>query len=185
MARTMLDEHRTPRRYWAEAVNTACHVSNRTLLRAFKWKTCYELMHGRAPKVSHFRVFGCKCFILKKEKLDKFEARSSDGIFFGYANHSRSYRVLNLETNKIKETCEVTFDEIMPCTSLGFECAGDEEMAEDLFEEEKAEAGDDDGENHAPEAECVPTTSPTTTTEGGLSTSWTTTVRQEDQAREA
>jgi hypothetical protein len=73
----------------------------------------------------------------------------------------------------------------MPCTSLGFECAGDEEMAEDLFEEEKDEAGDDDGENHLPEAECVPTTSPTTTTEGGLSTSWTTTVRQEDQVREA
>jgi hypothetical protein len=29
MARTMLDEHRTPRRFWAEAVNTACYVSNR------------------------------------------------------------------------------------------------------------------------------------------------------------
>jgi hypothetical protein len=28
-------------------------------------------------------------------------------------------------------------------------------MAEDLFEEEKDEAGDDDGENHVPEAECV------------------------------
>jgi hypothetical protein len=64
----------------------------------------------------------------------------------------------------------------MPCTSLGFECAGDEEMVADLFEEEKDEAGDDVGENHAPEAKCVPTTSPTTTTEGGSSTSWTTTV---------
>jgi hypothetical protein len=53
------------------------------------------------------------------------------------------------------ETCEVTFDETMPCTSLGFECAGDEEMAEDLFEKEKDDAGDDDGENHVPEAECV------------------------------
>jgi hypothetical protein len=134
MARTMLDEHRTPRRYWAEAVNTACHVSNRIVLWAFKRKTCYELMHGRAPKVSHFRVFGCNCIILKKGKLDKFEARSSDGIFSGYANHSRAYRLLNLETKKIIETCEVTFEETMPCTSLGFECAGDKEMAGDLFE---------------------------------------------------
>jgi transposase InsO family protein len=66
MARTMLDEHRTPRRYWAEAVNTACHVGNRIFLRAFLNKTCYELMHGRAPRVSHFRAFGCRCFILKK-----------------------------------------------------------------------------------------------------------------------
>jgi hypothetical protein len=46
----MLDEHRTPRRYWAEAVNMACHVSNRILLRAFKRKTCYELMHGGHPR---------------------------------------------------------------------------------------------------------------------------------------
>jgi hypothetical protein len=35
MARTMLDEHRTPRRYWAEAVNTAFHVGNQIFLRAF------------------------------------------------------------------------------------------------------------------------------------------------------
>jgi hypothetical protein len=29
MARMMLDEHRTPRRFWAEAVNTVLYVSNR------------------------------------------------------------------------------------------------------------------------------------------------------------
>jgi len=58
MARTMLDEHRTPRRFWAEAINTACHVSNRIFLRAFLNKTSYELRFGRPPKVSHFRVFG-------------------------------------------------------------------------------------------------------------------------------
>jgi hypothetical protein len=108
----MLDEHRTPRRVWAEAVNTACYVSNTIYLRVHKKKTCYKLMHGRTPKVSHFHVFGCKCFILKKgKKLDNLEARSIDGIFFGYASHSRAYRVLNLETNQIMETCEVTFDE--------------------------------------------------------------------------
>jgi hypothetical protein len=108
----MLDEHRTPRRFWAEALNTACYVSNRIYLRVHKKKTWYELMHGRTPKVSHFHVFGCKCFILKKgKKLNKFEARSVDVIFFGYASHSRAYRVLNLETNHIVDTCEVTFEE--------------------------------------------------------------------------
>jgi transposase InsO family protein len=57
MARTMLDEHRTLRRFWDEAMNTACYVSNRIYLRVHKKKTCYELMHGRTPKVSHFHVF--------------------------------------------------------------------------------------------------------------------------------
>jgi transposase InsO family protein len=107
MARTMLYQHRTLKRFWAEAVNPACYVSNKIYLRVHTKKTCYELMHGRTPKVSHFHVFGCKCFILKKgKKLDKFEARSVDGIFFGNVSHSRAYRVLNLETNQIVETCE-------------------------------------------------------------------------------
>jgi hypothetical protein len=88
-------------------------------------------MHGRAPKVSQFHVIGCKCFILKKGK--KLETRSVDGIFYGYASDSRAYRVLNLETNQIVETCEVTFDETQPRGQLMFECAGHDELAEEIF----------------------------------------------------
>jgi hypothetical protein len=78
-------------------------------------------MHGCTPKVSHFHVFGCKCFLLKKgKKLDKFEARSVDCIFFGYASHSRSFHVLNLQTNQIVEICEVTFDKTQLCSQLVF-----------------------------------------------------------------
>jgi hypothetical protein len=55
--------------------------------------------------------------------LDKFEARSVDGIFVGYTTHFRAFRVLNLETNQIMETCEVTLDETQPHSSLVFDCA--------------------------------------------------------------
>jgi len=92
-------------------------------LRALLKKTSYELMHRRAPKVSHLRAFGCRCFILKQGNLDKFESHSSNGIFLGYAAHSRAYRVLNLKTNRVIETCETTFDETMPRTTPAFECA--------------------------------------------------------------
>jgi hypothetical protein len=161
----MLDEHRTLRRFWAEAVNTACYVSNRSYLRFYKKKTCYELMHGRTPKVSHFHIFGCKCFILKKgKKLDKFEARSVDGILFGYASHSRAYRVLNLKTNQIVETCEVTFGETQPRSQLVFECAGDDELGEEIFQEEEHDHRYDEDGGVVPAAEHVPTTS--TTIEG-------------------
>jgi hypothetical protein len=153
----MLDEHRTPRRFWAEAVNTVCYVSNRIYHRVHKKKTCYELMHGRTPTVSHFHVFGCKCFILNKgKKLDKFEARSVDGIFFGYASHSRAYRVLNLETNQIVETCEVTFNETQPRSQLVFECAGDDELGEEIFLEEEHEHGDDEDGGVVPRLNMYP-----------------------------
>jgi hypothetical protein len=82
----MLDEHRTLRRLWAEALNTACYVSNRIYLRVHKTKTCYELMHGRTPKVSHFHVFGGKCFILKKGKnLDNL--RLGQSMVFSLVMH--------------------------------------------------------------------------------------------------
>ncbi|WVZ84911.1 hypothetical protein U9M48_031881 [Paspalum notatum var. saurae] len=106
MARMMLDEHRTPRKFWAEAINTACYVSNRIFLRAALNKTSYELRLRRQPKVSHLRVFSCRCFMLKQGNLDKFEPCSSDGVFLGYATHSRAYRVWLLDFGRIVETCE-------------------------------------------------------------------------------
>jgi hypothetical protein len=181
MARTMLDDHRTPRRFWVEAVNTACYVSNRIYLRVHKKRTCYELMHDHTPKVKHFYVFGCKYFILKKgKKLNRFEAMSVDGIFFGYASHPRAFRVLNLETNQIVETCEVTFDETQPRSEVVFECAGDDKLGEDIFQEEEHEHGDDEDGGVVPAAENVPTTS--TTIEDGSSPTPTTTNPDQGEA---
>jgi hypothetical protein len=69
--------------------------------------------------------------------------------------------VLNLETNQIAETCEVTFDETQPRSQLVFECAGDDEFGEEIFQEEEHEHGDDEDGGVVPLAEHVPTTSTT------------------------
>jgi hypothetical protein len=136
MARTMLDEHRTPRRFWADAISTVCYISNRILLRSILHLTPFELCFGRKLSVSHLRPFGCKCFVLKRGNLDKFESRSSDGILLGYIPHDRFYRVFNLETNIVVESCDVTFDETIPYPRNVFECAGDKEMEESIFVDE-------------------------------------------------
>jgi hypothetical protein len=95
--------------------------------------TPFELRFGRKTSVSHLRPFGCKCFVLKCGNLDKFESRSSDDILLGYTSHDSSYRVFNLETNTIIESCDVTFDETAPYPRDVFECAGDKEMEEGIF----------------------------------------------------
>ncbi|WVZ70297.1 LOW QUALITY PROTEIN: hypothetical protein U9M48_018974 [Paspalum notatum var. saurae] len=139
MARMKLDEHRTPRRFWAEAVNTACYIANRILLRAFLGKTSYELWFGRQPSVKHL------CFVLKKAgHLDKFESHCLDGIFIGYASISRAFRVWILEAKQVVETCEVSFDETMPCTTPAFELSSDDEEGTPIFEDE--EGADDVGD---------------------------------------
>jgi hypothetical protein len=84
LARTMIDEYNTLERFWAEAVNTACYVSNRLFPHRLLEKTPYELLNGKKPDVSFFRVFGCKCYIYKKHQhLGKFQRRCDIGFLLG------------------------------------------------------------------------------------------------------
>jgi hypothetical protein len=88
--------------------------------------------------------------------------------------------VLNLETNQIVETCEVTFDETQPRSHLVFECAGDDELGEEIFQEEEHELGDDENGSVVPPVEHVPTTS--TTVVNGPSPTPTTTNQDQGEA---
>ena len=44
MARSMLAEFKSPFNFWAEAISTACHYSNRLYLRKLLNKTPYEIL---------------------------------------------------------------------------------------------------------------------------------------------
>jgi hypothetical protein len=140
----MLDEHRTPRRFWTDAISTACYILNRIFLCLILYLTPFELRYGRKPSVSHLRPSGCKCFVLKHGNLDKCESHSSDGILLGYTPHGRSYRVFNLETNTVIESCDVTFDKTAHYPCDVFECAGDKEMEESIFVDEELQSFDRD-----------------------------------------
>jgi hypothetical protein len=111
MVRTMLDEYKTQDIFWAEAINTACHAINRLYLHKFHKKTCYELITGKKPMVSYFRVFGCKCFILsKRPRTSKFAPKVDEGFLLGYGPNEHAYQVFNLTTGRIKVTVDLTFD---------------------------------------------------------------------------
>jgi hypothetical protein len=83
---------------------------------------------------------------LKCCNLDKFESRSSDGILLGYTPHGRSYRVFNHETNTVVESCDLTFNKTAPSPRNVFECAGDKEIEESNFVDERLQCinGDKD-----------------------------------------
>ena len=102
MARTMLDEYKTPNIFWCDAVNTACHAINHLYLHK-KLKTSYELLTGNKHKVSYFRVFGCKCFILnKKPKTSKFAPKVDEGVLLGYGSNEHAYHVFNKTSRRVE-----------------------------------------------------------------------------------
>jgi hypothetical protein len=113
MARTMLDEYKTPDRFWAETINTACYSINRLHLHRILKKTSYELRTGKKPNVSYFRVFGSKCFILiKRGRRSKFAPKAIEGFLLGYDSNTRAYRVFNKSTGLVEVSCDIVFDEI-------------------------------------------------------------------------
>jgi len=113
IAITLLNETNLPKYFWADAVNTACYVLNRVLIRPILKKTPYELFKGRKPNIYHFRIFGCKYFILNngKDNLGKFDSKADEGIFLGYSSQSHAYRAYNKRTMLIEEIVHITFDE--------------------------------------------------------------------------
>jgi hypothetical protein len=112
MARSMLAEYNVPNSYWVEAINTACHALNRLYCHKLLKKTPYELLIGIKPNISYFRVFGCKCYILRKgSRLSKFEKKCDEGFLLGYSSNSKAYRVFNKTHGIIEEAYDVEFDE--------------------------------------------------------------------------
>jgi transposase InsO family protein len=112
MARTMLDEYKTPDQFWTEAINTVCYSINRLYLHRILKKTSYELLTGKKPNVSYFRVFGSKCFILiKRGRNSKFAPKAVEGLLLGYDSNTRAYIVFNKSTRLVEVSCDIVFDE--------------------------------------------------------------------------
>jgi hypothetical protein len=112
MVRTMLDEYKSSDRFWAEAVNTTCHASNRLYLHKLIKKTPYELLTSNELNVSYFKVFGSKCYVLqKRSRSSKFAPKVYEGFLFGYDSNSRTYHVFNQNIGCIETICNALFDE--------------------------------------------------------------------------
>jgi hypothetical protein len=117
MARTMLDEYKTSNWFWAEVVNTACHVTNRLYLHKLLKNIPYELgelLTGNKPNISYFKVFGSKCYVLeKRSKSSKFAPKVYEGFLLGYDSNSCAYHVFNKNSGCVETTCDMMFNETM------------------------------------------------------------------------
>ena len=113
--------------------------------------------------------------------LDKFESRSLDGVLLGYSSSSRAFRVWVLESRQVVETCEVSFDESVPCTTPIIELSGDDEVGTSIFKDDEDVNGAGDAGAPAPAAAPAPSAT-SSDDDGGLVPS-TSTMLFQAQAR--
>jgi transposase InsO family protein len=111
MSWALLKQRGLPAVFWGEAVVTAVYILNHSPTKALNNRTSYEAWHGHKPVVSHLRVFGCRMFDTELGHIDKLDDRSTPGVFIGYAEGSKAYRILDPGTQRVRTTRDVVFDE--------------------------------------------------------------------------
>nr|GEU64981.1 retrovirus-related Pol polyprotein from transposon TNT 1-94 [Tanacetum cinerariifolium] len=81
---------------------------NRVLITKPHNKTSYELLIGRSPNLDFMRLFGCPVTILNTlEYLGKFEGKADEEFLVGDSVNSKSFRVFNSRTRKVKENMHI------------------------------------------------------------------------------
>jgi hypothetical protein len=79
---------------------------------------------GEKTKVSHLRIFGCPIFFhVPKEKRKKLDPSGKDGIFSGYSDTSKEYRIYIHGHRKVDISQDVTFDESASFSKSKQDCA--------------------------------------------------------------
>ena len=88
------------------------YLRNRSPTSSFKGATPYERWHGVKPNVEHLRVFGCKVYAhVPAEKRKKLDQKAEKGVFVGYLEGSKGYKIYIPETQKFIRSRDVVFRE--------------------------------------------------------------------------
>jgi transposase InsO family protein len=116
---------------WGEAAMTIIYVQNRSPRCIFKDMTPEEAFSGKKPNVENLRIYGCPLYShIPKDKRNKLEPSGKKGIFMGYSESSKAYRIYILEQHKIKVIRDLTFNE-----NMAFKKSIEETIEEEEYEE--------------------------------------------------
>lgn len=111
-ARSMLINKNLSKELWAEAVNTAVYVLNRTISTLCGDITSFEGWFGRKPEVKHLKVFGCTAYMsVPSQFRKKWDKKSRKLIFVGYEGYSKNYRLWDPHKRRIETSSNVVFNE--------------------------------------------------------------------------
>ena len=108
----MLHDQNLHYSFWAEASNTAVYIQNRCPHAILENTTPKEVFLGIKLDLSHLRIFGCHIYIhVPKEKRTKLEPSGKKGIFIGYSETTKGYRIYIPGQRTIEISRDVIFEE--------------------------------------------------------------------------
>ncbi|KAK8931206.1 hypothetical protein KSP39_PZI016897 [Platanthera zijinensis] len=119
MNRTLLERARCmrlfadlPKSFWAEAINTACYLVNRSPSMSLDLKSPQEVWSGTSVGYSDIQIFGCPVYTLMQDsERTKLDAKSRRCIYLDQKADTKGFKLWNPETKKVEVKRDVIFDE--------------------------------------------------------------------------
>ena len=119
MNRTLLERARSMRlnaglskRFWAEAVNMACFLINRSPSKAIDCKIPEEVWTGKPVDYSILKIFGCPAYAhVESEQRSKLDSKSKQCIFLGFKKGVKGFKLWDPSSQKVVVSRDVVFDE--------------------------------------------------------------------------
>lgn len=108
-ARCMLLEAALQKEFWAEAVYYAVYLLNRSPSSG-TMMTPQQYWTGEKPNLSSVRIFGTKAMVHVPGQLrKKWDAKSKECILIGIDEHTKGYRLYDLDKDKVFTSRNVVF----------------------------------------------------------------------------
>ena len=112
METCLLQAKNIPPCLWDEIVNYTSYIQNRVPHKSVVGATPFESLHGHKPNVSHLIVFGSKYWArIPIDKRKAFQAQSRECILLGYAEDTKTYKLMDVATRKCFIQHSVQFEE--------------------------------------------------------------------------
>ena len=110
MALTLISHSSLPFQYWTYAFSTAIFLINHLPSLSRGSISPWQTLFGKSPNFSLFKSFGCSCFpLLHPYSKNKFNLRSKECVFLGYASKSKGYLCLDPITSRTYVSQNVVF----------------------------------------------------------------------------
>ena len=88
------------------------YIQNRCPHAILEDKTPEEVFTSMKPEIGHLRVFGCHVYVhIPKEKRTKMDPSGKKGVFVGYSETSKAYKIYIPSQRQIEVSRDVTFHE--------------------------------------------------------------------------
>lgn len=82
---------------WAEAINIAAYVINRTGKSSVPTKTPYKLWFNKTYDINNLKIFGTTVFVhIPRVQRKKWDPKGEKGFLVGYRETIKGYRVCPL-----------------------------------------------------------------------------------------